>query len=129
MWRGWLRPVVKTYRSRTTFKHARANLSHLRLLAFVLRLQRHLLFAAIFVKCRASIIVEHKNSCPAKDLDTLFRKSFVAFAEIRNRAIRAVGKSQVIKTESASTILLDFALIDSAKTETGNAPSDTASGR
>src|ERR1044072_2882065 len=41
------RQLINTYRRWTTAKHARANLSHLCLLPFILRLQDNLLFAPI----------------------------------------------------------------------------------
>src|SRR6185436_7247061 len=91
------RQLFKTYRSWTTFHHARANLSDLRLLAFVLCLQRYLLFASVFVNPRASIIVEHENPPCSKDLNAFLCESFVAFAQIGNASVRPIRESQSYK--------------------------------
>src|ERR1051326_2560697 len=84
------RKLVKTDRC----ARALANLSHLCLLTFVLRLQRNLLLAAVFVLCRAPEIVEHKHPACAKDLQPFLRQPLVAFAQIRHRAVRPIRESQ-----------------------------------
>src|ERR1043166_1158857 len=73
---------------------ALTNLSDHRLLAFVLRLQHDLFLAAVFIKRRAAKIVQHKHSSRTKDLQSFFCESLVAFAQIRDGAIRTVPKSQ-----------------------------------
>src|SRR6185369_8395462 len=86
--------VINTNQRWSTVEHACANGAHLCLLTFILCLQRYLLFASILVKCRAPEIIEYKNSSGAIDLDAFFCQRSVAFAQIRNSAIRAISKSQ-----------------------------------
>src|ERR1700752_2634377 len=88
------RQLVNTDRGWTTIKHAGANGAHLCLLTFVLRLQCYQLFTPVFVKCRTSIIFEHKHSSRPKNIDALLCKSFVAFAEISNTATLSIREPQ-----------------------------------
>ena len=86
--------LVETDRRRSTLQDARANNVHLFLLAFVLRLQRDLLFASVFVERRTAKVVEHERSPRTKYLDALLRESFVALSEIRDAAVRSIRKAQ-----------------------------------
>src|SRR4029079_10004612 len=86
--------LVQTDRRRSALQDARANNTHLLLLAFVLRLQRDLLLASIFVESRTAEVVKHERSPRTKDLDAFFRQSFVTLSKIRDAAVRSIREAQ-----------------------------------